>query len=175
MSYLASCGLDSHHYVFPGVKGHPSTSVVKHRMSVVIVVTRRENQYSILTVCSMFALNLSASNRKEINFRSKGKGALHKTLCAAVVVAIASTGFPLGPAQASGTYNGTDGTVLCSTSGSFTVLANVVTGHTECVGAVVIPATVTSIGSGGFAGSSINSVVFSSPSTLATIGAPPFQ
>ena len=98
----------------------------------------------------MFAPNLSASNRKEINFRSKGKGALHKTLCAAFIVATVSTGFSLGPAQASGTYNGTDGTVLCSTSGSFTVLANAVTGHTSCSGIAVVPASVTSIDQNSF-------------------------
>ena len=106
--------------------------------------------------------------------RPKGKVSLLKTLCGAVFVAVVSSGFPLSPAQASGTYNGTDGTVLC-TSGHFTIALNAVTGHTECAGAVVIPASVTSIGSGGFAGSSITSVVFSGTSTLATIGGSAFQ
>ena len=107
--------------------------------------------------------------------RSKGKVSLLKTLCGAVIVAVVSSGFPLSPAQASGTYDGTDGTVLCSTSGHFTIALNAVTGHTECAGAVVIPASVTSIGSGGFAGSSITSVDFSGTNTLATIGGSAFQ
>ena len=114
-------------------------------------------------------------SQKETKTRSKGKVSLLKTLCGAVIVAVVSSGFPLSPAQASGTYDGTDGTVLCSTSGHFTIALNAVTGHTECAGAVVIPASVTSIGSGGFAGSSITSVDFSDTSTLTTIGGSAFQ
>jgi len=113
-------------------------------------------------------------SQEETKTRPKGKVSLLKSLCGAVIVAVVSSGFPLSPAQASGTYNGTDGTVLCTT-GYFTILDNVVTGHTECVGAVVIPASVTSIGSGGFASSSITSVVFSEPSMLVAIGVSAFQ
>jgi hypothetical protein len=101
--------------------------------------------------------------------RSKGKVSLLKTLCGAVIVAVVSSGFPLAPAQASGTYDGTDGTVLCSTSGHFTILDNVVTGHTECVGAVVIPAGVTSIaGMVFFAASGLTSAMV--PASVTSIG-----
>ena len=113
-------------------------------------------------------------SQEETKTRPKGKISLLKSLCGAVIVAVVSSGFPLAPAQASGTYDGTDGTVLCTT-GYFTIASNVVTGQTECAGAVVIPASVTSIGSAGFASSSITSVVFSGTSTLATIGVSAFQ
>jgi hypothetical protein len=116
----------------------------------------------------------AVSSQDQTKVRSKGKIALLKSLSVAIIVATVSSGFPLAPAQASATYDGTDGTVLCTT-GYFTVVSNEVTGHTECGGAVVIPAGVTSIGSGGFAGSSITSVVFSGTNTLTTIGVSAFQ
>ena len=115
------------------------------------------------------------SSPKRLEIRSKGKFAWLKSLSVAVLMAVVSSGFPLALAQAAGTYDNTSGTVDCSTSGSFTILDNVVTGHTECAGAAVIPASVTSIGSGGFAGSSITSVVFSGTNTLTTIGVSAFQ
>ena len=117
----------------------------------------------------------AVSSPKRLEIRSKGKFAWLKSLSAAVLVAVVSSGFPLAPAQATGTYNNTSGTVDCGTSGSFTILDNVVTGHTECAGAVVIPAGVTSIASPGFANSSITTVVFSSTNTLTTIGVSAFQ
>ncbi len=71
--------------------------------------------------------------------RSKGKIALLKSLSVAIVAATISTGLPPSPVQASVT------TVNCGTSGTFTIDTNVVTGHTLCVGSVVIPEGVTSI------------------------------
>jgi hypothetical protein len=120
----------------------------------------------------------AVSSPKRLEIRSKGKITLLKSLSVAVFMAVVSSGFPLAPAHAADTYNGTtvdDGVIACGTSGSFTILDNVVTGHTACMGAVVIPAGVTSISTPGFAGSSITSVVFSGTNTLTTIGVSAFQ
>jgi len=97
----------------------------------------------------MNSLDLPFSAHSTTKFRLS-KGVLYKTLCATVVVSLVFTGFTLAAAQASGTYDGTNGTVACSTSGSFTVLANIVTGHTSCTGTAEIPAGISSIGPSSF-------------------------
>ena len=62
-------------------------------------------------------------------------------------------------------------TVNCSTSGSFTITDNVVTGNSSCAGEALIPNSVTSIGAEAFRFSdSLVSVTFEADSVLTQIG-----
>ena len=62
-------------------------------------------------------------------------------------------------------------TVNCSTSGSITIIDNVVTGHTSCAGSVVIPATVTSIAASAFSSNrALTGVSFATGSAISSIG-----
>jgi hypothetical protein len=100
--------------------------------------------------------------------RSKGKIALLKSLSVAIVAATISTGLPPSPVQASVT------TVNCGTSGTFTIDTNVVTGHTLCVGSVVIPEGVTSIANDAFfVASGPTSVAI--PASVTSIGVTAFS
>ena len=60
-------------------------------------------------------------------------------------------------------------TVDCSTSGSFTITDNVVTGSTNCAGEAVIPNTVTAIGQRAFNYSALQTVSFAAGSALTSI------
>lgn len=68
-----------------------------------------------------------------------------KRLVALSVMIGMLTGLISSPAHAAGTYNGTSGTVECSTSGTFTITNNVLTGDSSCIGAIVIPEGVTDV------------------------------
>ncbi|MEZ7827522.1 MAG: leucine-rich repeat protein [Aquiluna sp.] len=66
--------------------------------------------------------------------------------------------------------------VNCSTSGTFTVTDNVVTGNTDCVGSAVIPNSVTSIGVYAFYNATaLASVTFEAGSVLTSIGPNAFR
>lgn len=69
-------------------------------------------------------------------------------LFASLFIFASSLGYAT-PARAS-TYNGVSGTIDCSTSGTITILNNVVTTHSNCSGSVEIPAGVTSVGNTAF-------------------------
>lgn len=69
----------------------------------------------------------------------------------------------VSPATASGTYDGTNGTVNCTT-GDFTVQNNVVTANNNCSGTASIPNGVTEIGASAFAGESNLTTVLMPPS-----------
>jgi len=63
-----------------------------------------------------------------------------------------------------------DRNIDCSTSGTFTITDNIVTGNTDCVGAAVIPTGVTSIGEGAFyKAKSLTSITI--PNSVTSIGA----
>jgi hypothetical protein len=65
-------------------------------------------------------------------------------------------------------------TVSCSTSGSFTITSNVVTGHTGCTGAAIIPEGVTSIDTRAFQdNTALTSVTI--PDSVLTIGQEAFD
>jgi hypothetical protein len=65
-----------------------------------------------------------------------------------------------------------DGNIDCSTSGTFTITDNIVTGNTDCVGAAVIPTGVTSIGNFAFYGAkSLTSVTMANSVTSIGEGA----
>jgi hypothetical protein len=67
-----------------------------------------------------------------------------------------------------------DGPVNCGTSGTFTVTSNVVTGNTSCVGSVIIPSGVTSIGINAFIRNpNITSVNI--PDSVTSIGSEAFK
>ena len=59
-------------------------------------------------------------------------------------------------------------TVNCSTSGTFTITNNVVTGNTNCAGAAVIPSGVTSIGFDAFRAGELTSITI--PNSVTSIG-----
>ena len=91
---------------------------------------------------------IAVSSQDQTKVRSKGKIALLKSLSMAIIVATVSSGFPLAPAHAASTYNGTSGVVDCGTSGNFTITDNVVTTSSACEGDVAIPEGVTRISGG---------------------------
>jgi hypothetical protein len=68
----------------------------------------------------------------------------------ALSIAASSILFVSTPTAMGAPYNGTSGDVACGTSGNFTILNNAVTTHSNCVGSVVIPQGVTSIGNSAF-------------------------
>lgn len=67
-----------------------------------------------------------------------------------------------------------DGNVNCGTSGTFTIFRNVVTGNTSCVGSVIIPIGVTSIGPNAFRNATSITEV-SVPATVNNIGVSAFD
>jgi uncharacterized repeat protein (TIGR02543 family) len=74
------------------------------------------------------------------------------------------------PAQAAA-YNGTSGTVACSTSGFFTITDNAVIGNSGCVGNAPIPDEVTTIGTSAFYQSIyLDTVTFGAASKIDSIG-----
>jgi hypothetical protein len=79
---------------------------------------------------------------------SKLRNDVIRTTCLALSLSVVSTGFGLVPAQAASTYDGMNGVVDCSTSGTFTIADNVVTTSSSCEGDVVIPEGVTTISGG---------------------------
>lgn len=91
----------------------------------------------------------------------------------ALVVSLVITASSLGvssPAKAA-TYNGLNGTIDCSTSGTITISNNVVTTHSNCSGSVEIPAGVTRIEDSAFEyAPSLRTVTFQYGSQLTRIG-----
>jgi hypothetical protein len=85
----------------------------------------------------------------------------------ALLLALVTTNLVGPPAWAADVYCTTDGDV----TGSITIDAGVVKGHTTCAGSVVIPNTVTSIRGYAFQGAtSLTSVTFEADSVLDSIG-----
>ena len=129
---------------------------------------------SSVTSIGSYAFN-NASELKSITFAgnapSVGSRAFNNVGADLVVnVNFAATGF--GTAT---TWNGltivSARTVSCSTSGSFTITDNVVTGNTNCAGEAVIPNSVTSIAVDAFKNAtSLTSVTFETGSELESIG-----
>lgn len=66
-----------------------------------------------------------------------------------------------------------DGTVNCGTSGTFTIVSNVVTGHSSCVGTVAIPEGVTGIASNSFIYAEVTTMTI--PASVTTITSHPFN
>jgi hypothetical protein len=88
-----------------------------------------------------------------------------KKLFSILLAATLILSFYITPAKASALPP----TVDCSTSGSFTITSNVVTGHTGCTGAVIIPNGVTSIGNSAFIDNSLLTSV-TIPDSVTSIG-----
>ena len=63
-------------------------------------------------------------------------------------------------------------TVTCSTSGSFTIIDNSVTGNSSCIGEAVVPSTVTGIADNAFYSSGLTAVTL--PSNVIRIGSSAF-
>lgn len=95
---------------------------------------------------------------------SRLRKAVIRTTCLALSLSVVSTGSGLLPAQATSTYNGTNGVVDCGTSGTFTITDNVVTAQSGCVGNVVIPEGVTNVDVWVFYNARVTSFVVSSSS-----------
>lgn len=95
---------------------------------------------------------------------SRLRKAVIRTTCLALSLSVVSTGSGLLPAQATSTYNGTNGVVDCGTSGTFTITDNVVTAQSGCVGNVVIPEGVTNVAVWVFYNARVTSFVVSSSS-----------
>ncbi len=70
-------------------------------------------------------------------------------------------------------YSAGTGSVLCGTSGYFTIASNEVTGHTSCIGTVVIPEGVTGIGNNAFIYAGVTTM--SIPASVTAITSTPFN
>ncbi len=81
-------------------------------------------------------------------------------VCCTAVIAAVTLGVPAAPASAT--------TTTCSGGGTFTIANDVVTGHTGCKGAVIIPDGVTSIGDDAFKAAEVTSIVI--PDSVTSIG-----
>ena len=68
---------------------------------------------------------------------------------------------------------GTSDLINCGTSGTFTIASNVVTGHTSCIGTVVIPEGVTGIGNNAFIYAGVTTM--SIPASVTAITSTPFN
>ena len=89
---------------------------------------------------------------------------MRRLLTAIICLALSLSGLAFSPASATGTYNGTSGTVDCTTNGTptgfFTITDKVVTSSNNCTGDAVIPERVTTVGQDAFNGAGITSVSF---------------
>ena len=97
-------------------------------------------------------------------FTMKGASRVFRLSLSLVIIAAFLTNFP--PAQAVA-----DGTVNCGTSGTFTIVSNIVTTNTNCRGSLTIPEGVTEIANGAFniapdRSSYITSIVFPNSLTI---------
>ena len=96
------------------------------------------------------------------------KGALREKWALGFIASISSLFLVATPLEASGTYDGTNGSVNCST-GSFTIQNNVVTTNDDCAGSAVVPVGVTAIGNHAFQNSEVLLTV-SLPASVVSIG-----
>ena len=86
----------------------------------------------------------------------------------ASIASLSSLFLVVAPLEASSAYDGTNGSVNCTT-GSFTIQNNVVTTNDDCAGTAVVPVGVTAIGKSAFQNSEILLTV-SLPATVISIG-----
>ena len=101
---------------------------------------------------------------------------MRRTIAIIAIFALGLCGIGLttaANAAAIGPYNGTSGTVNCSTSGTVTITNNVLTTGRTCSGTVTIPSGVTSIGASAFM-SATSLTGLTIPATVTTIGANAF-
>lgn len=100
----------------------------------------------------------------DIKQKSLRNQTMRRVLTAVTCFALSLSGLTFSPANATGTYDGTSGTVDCTTNGtptgSFTITDNIVTTSNDCTGDVVIPQDVLTVGQGAFSGAGITSVSF---------------
>jgi uncharacterized repeat protein (TIGR02543 family) len=96
-----------------------------------------------------------------------GKGVPRKKWALTLSASLVSLFLVSAPLEASGEYDGTTGSVNCTT-GSFTIQNNVVTTNNDCAGTAVVPVGVTAIGNSAFQNSEILLTV-SLPASLISI------
>ena len=95
------------------------------------------------------------------------KGAPREKWALGFIASLSSLFLVAAPLEASGTYDGTNGSVNCS-SGSFTIQNNVVTTNDDCAGTASIPVGVTAIGNSAFQNSMVLTAV-SIPASVVSI------
>ncbi len=94
---------------------------------------------------------------------------MKRKLSAIAILGLVLSGLGASPAQA-------NATVGCTTSGTFTIVSNVVTTNTSCNGAAAIPDSVIAIADDAFVGATgLTAVTFGPNSQLTTIGQRAFE
>ena len=95
------------------------------------------------------------------------KDLLRKKWALALIASLAPLFLVVAPLEASSAYDGTNGSVNCTT-GNFTIQNNVVTTNDDCAGTAVVPVGVTAIGNSAFQNSEVLLTV-SLPASLTSI------
>ena len=99
------------------------------------------------------------------------KRGIARVVASVVSIVIAASSLGLASPANAATYDGVNGTIDCGTSGTITILNNVVTTHSNCSGSVEIPAGVTRIEDSAFEyAPSLRTVTFQYGSQLTRIG-----